>query len=87
MTNRELLKEIHRDNKAMSRNIQRFVSISLMGMLGKSVGEAKEKDDKAGKLLATTGLLFVVLSEIILLVSDFIAYRKVKTGEKQEVSL
>ena len=48
MTNRELLKEIHRDNKAMSRNIQRFVSISLMGMLGKSVGEAKENDDKAG---------------------------------------
>ena len=34
-----------------------------------------------------TGLLFVVLSEIILWVSDFIAYRKVKTGEKQEVSL
>ena len=43
MTNRELLKEMYRDNKAMSRNIQRFVSISLMGMLERVSGKQRKR--------------------------------------------
>lgn len=49
MTNRELLREIHRDNKAINRNIQRLTNIGLLGILGKSAEEVKKNDDEVGK--------------------------------------
>ena len=42
--------------------------------------EAKKKNDTVGKSLAKTGLLLVAVSEIVLLVSDFIDYRKAPHG-------
>ncbi len=76
MTNRELLREIHRDNKAINRNIQRLADIGLLGILGKSAEEVKKNDDKEGKILVKTGLILVAVSEIVLLVSDFIDCRR-----------
>ena len=35
MTNRDLLKEIHNENKAINRNIQRLINIGLLGLFGK----------------------------------------------------
>lgn len=76
MTNTALLREIHRDNKAINRNLQRLANIGLIGLLGKCAEEAKKSDDPAGKMLAKAGLLLVVVSEVILLVSDLSDYRK-----------
>lgn len=84
MTNKALLREIHRDNKAINRNLQRLANIGLIGLLGKCAEEAKKSDDSAGKTLAKMGLLLVAVSEVILLVSDLIDYRKEKIGRELE---
>ena len=76
MTNTALLREIHRDNKAINRNLQRLANIGLIGLLGKCAEEAKKSDDSAGEMLAKTGLLLVAVSEVILLVSDLSDYGK-----------
>lgn len=52
MTNRDLLKEIRNENKAINRNIQRLINIGLLGLFGKTGQEAKEKDDETGRLLS-----------------------------------
>lgn len=76
MTNKVLLREIHRDNKAINRNLQRLANIGLIGLLGKCAEEAKKSDDSEGKMLTKVGLLLVTVSEAILLVSDLSDYRK-----------
>ena len=78
MTNNVILREIHRDNKAINRNLQRLAIIGLMGLLGKCTKEARENNDTAVKKLVKTGVLLVALSEIILLLGDFIDYKKEK---------
>lgn len=84
MTNTALLREIHRDNKAINRNLQRLANIGLIGLLGKCAEEAKRTGDAAGKTLAKMGLLFVAVSEVILLVSDLIDYREEKIERELE---
>lgn len=84
MTNKALLKEIHRDNKAINRNLQRLAYIGLIGLLGKSAEEVKKTNDTVGKSLAKIGLLLVAVSEIVLLVGDFIDYRKGKIEQELE---
>ena len=84
MTNTALLREIHRDNKAINRNLQRLANIGLIGLLWKSAEEAKRTDDSAGKTLAKMGLLLVAVSEAILLVSDLSDYRKEKIERELE---
>ena len=76
MKNKALLREIHRENKAINRNLQRLANIGLIGLLGKCAEEVKKSDDSAGKTLAKAGLLLVAVSEVILLVSDLSDYRK-----------
>lgn len=76
MTNTALLREIHRDNKAINRNLQRLANIGLIGLLGKCAEKAKKSDDSAGKMLAKAGLILVAVTEAILLVSDLSDYRK-----------
>ncbi len=78
MTNTALLREIHKDNKTINRNLQRLANIGLIGLLGKCAQEAKKSDDSAGKMLAKAGLLLVAVSEVILLVSDLADYGKEK---------
>lgn len=82
MTNTALLREIHKDNKTINRNLQRLANIGLIGLLGKCAQEAKKSDDSAGKTLAKMGLLFVAVSEVILLASDLSDYRKEKIGQE-----
>lgn len=78
MTDKALLREIRRENKAINRNLQRLANIGLIGLLGKCAEEAKRTGDSAGKTLAKTGLLLVAVSEVILLVSDLTDYGKEK---------
>lgn len=84
MTNTALLREIHRDNKAINRNLQRLANIGLIGLLGKCAEEAKRTGDAVGKTLAKAGLLLVAVSEVILLVSDLIDYGKEKIEQEPE---
>lgn len=84
MTNTALLREIHRENKAINRNLQRLANIGLIGLLWKVAEEAKKAGDSAGKTLAKAGLLLVAVSEVILLVSDLIDYGKEKIEQEIE---
>lgn len=70
MTNKTILREIHRENKSINRNLQRLANIGLIGLLGKSAEEAKKTDDPVGKTLAKMGLMLVAVSEIVLMISD-----------------
>lgn len=78
MTNKEILREIHRDNKAINRNLQRLANIGLIAVLIKCAEEAKKTDDSAAKVLVKIGMLVVAVSEIVLLIADFVDYRKAK---------
>ncbi len=82
MTNKTILREIHRENKSINRNLQRLANIGLIGLLGKSAEEAKKTDDSVRKTLVKTGLILVVVSEIALLIADSIDYRQKKIEQQ-----
>lgn len=84
MKNKDMLRKIYYENKAINRNIQRLVNVGLISLLTKSTKEAKESDDQKGKNLAKAGLLLVVISEVLIMVSDFLEHRKMKIEEKLE---
>ena len=84
MTNKIILREIHRENKSINRNLQRLANIGLIGFLGKSAEEAKKTDDPVGKTLAKTGLILVAVSEIVLMIADIIDYREEKIEQQLE---
>ena len=82
MTNKTILREIHRENKSINRNLHRLANIGLIGLLGKSAEAAKKTDDSVGKILAKTGLILVAVSEIVLIISDIIDYRTGKIEQQ-----
>ena len=84
MKNKEMLRKIYYENKVINRNIQRVANIGLIGLLAKSAKEAKASDDEQGKNLAKAGLILVVISEVLIMVSDFLDHRKMKIEEKIE---
>lgn len=84
MTNKTILRKIHRENKSINRNLQRLANIGLIGLLGKSAEEAKKTDDPVGKTLAKTGLILVTVSEIVLMIADIIDYREEKIEQQLE---
>ena len=47
MTNKVTLRDIHKDNKAINRNLQRLANIELIRLLGKSAEEAKKTNDSS----------------------------------------
>ena len=84
MTNKTILRDIHRENKSIKRNLQRLANIGLIGFLGNSAEEAKKTDDPVGKTLAKTGLILVAVSEIVLMIADIIDYREEKIEQQLE---
>ena len=76
MKNKEILRKIYYENRAINRNIQRLANISLIGLLA--------SDDEQGKNLAKAGLLLVVISEALIIISDILDHRKMKIEEKIE---
>lgn len=82
MTNRDLLKEIRNENKAINRNIQRLINIGLLGLLGKSGQEAKEKDDETGRLLSKAGILLIAIDVVLLFISDVVDYKKSRVEDR-----
>lgn len=65
-------------------NLQRLANIGLIGLLGKSAEAAKKTDDPVGKTLAKTGLILVVVSEIVLMIADIIDYKEEKIEQQLE---
>lgn len=84
MTNKTILREIHRENKSINRNLQRLAHIGLIGLLDKSAEEAKKTDDPVGKTLAKTGLILVAVTEIVLMIADIIDYREEQIEQQLE---
>lgn len=82
MTNKTILREIHRENKSINLNLQRLANIGLIGLLGKSAEEAKKTDDSVGKTLAKTGLILVAVSEIVLMIADIIDHKEEKIEQQ-----
>lgn len=76
MKNKEMLRKIYYENKAMNRNMQRLVNIGLLGILGKAAKEAKESDDAKGKNLVKAGLALVAITQGLLMISDILDYCK-----------
>ena len=84
MTNKVTLRDIHNDNKAINRNLQRFANIELIRLLGKSAEEAKKTNDTVGKSLARAGLILIAASEMVLLIGDIVDYRNEKIEQELE---
>lgn len=84
MTNKAILREIRRENQSINRNLMRLTNIGLIGMLGESAKEAKKANDPVRKTLVKAGLLFVIISEITLLIADITGYREEKMEQELE---
>ena len=84
MINKTILREIHKENKSINRNLQRLANIGLIGLLGKSAEAAKKTDDSVEKTLGKTGLILVAVSEIVLMITDIIDYREAKIEQQLE---
>ena len=84
MTNKTILREIHRENKSINRNLQRLANIGLIGLFGKSAEETKNTDNHVGNILEKTGLILVAVSEIVLMIADIIDYREEKIEQQLE---
>ena len=82
MTNKEALREIHRDHQKINKNLQHLANIGFMEVFGKSADKAKRDNDKIGRMFAKMGLLLAAVSEILLLVSEIIDYRNEKIEQK-----
>ena len=78
------LRDIHKDNKAINRNLQRLANIELIRLLGKSAEEAKKTNDTVGKSLARAGLILIAASEMVLLIGDIVDYRNEKIEQELE---
>ncbi len=83
MTNKELLRLIHKDTREMKRTLQHLVNIGLMGVLGNLAAEAKKQGDEEGKTLIRAGLFCIVISELMILISEINDCRKARTEENQ----
>ena len=82
MKNKEMLRKIYYENKAINRNMQRLVNIGLIGILG---GIAKKaSDDPKAKILVKAGMVMIAITEGLLLFSDILDYRKSRIEEKLE---
>lgn len=84
MTNKVILRDIHKDNKAINRNLRRLANIELIRLLGKSAEEAKKTNDTVGKSLARAGLILIAASEMVLLIGDIVDYRNEKIEQELE---
>ena len=78
------LRDIHKDNTAINRNLPRLANIELIRLLGKSAEEAKKTNDTVGKSLARAGLILIAASEMVLLIGDIVDYRNEKIEQELE---
>ena len=51
MTNKVTLRDIHKDNKAINRNLQRLANIELIRLLGRVRRRLRKRTTQSGSLL------------------------------------
>ncbi len=84
MKNKEMLRKIYYENKAINRNIQRLTNIGLLGILGRTAKEAKESDDEKRKNLVKAGLVLAAITQGLLMIGAILDYRKNRLEEQLE---
>ena len=84
MKNKEMLRKIYYENKAINKNMQRLVNVGLIGILSGAAKEAKASDDPKAKILVKAGMAMIAITEGLLMISDILDYRKSRIEEKLE---
>ena len=82
MTNKELLQQIHRDNREIKRNFSASGQYWTYGSAWKLCCGGKGKGDGEGKTLIRAGLFCIFISEILILISEINDCRKARTKEE-----
>ena len=73
MVDMDLLREIHKENKSINRNIQVLVN------------KAKKDNDNTGKLLAKIGLFLVAVYQVLLFICDVIDFKNSIEEDKTDI--
>lgn len=76
MKNKEMLRKIYYENKAINRNMQRLMNIGLLGIFSIAAKEAKESGDVKGKNLIKAGLVLVAITQGLLMIGGILDFRK-----------
>lgn len=84
MKNKEMLRKIYYENKAINKNMQRLLNVGLIGILSGAAKEAKASDDPKAKILVKAGIVMIGITEGLLMISDILDYRKNRIEEKLE---
>lgn len=84
MKNKEMLRKIYYENKAINKNMQRLLNVGLIGILSGAAKEAKGSDDPKEKILVKAGMVMIAITEGLLMLSDILDYRKNRIEEKLE---
>lgn len=84
MKNKEMLRKIYYENKAINKNMQRLLNVGLIGILSGAAKEAKASDDPKAKILVKAGMVMIGITEGLLMISDILDYRKNRIEEKLE---
>lgn len=84
MKNKEILRKIYYENKAINRNLQRLINIVLIGILGRLAKEAKESEDPKEKGLVKAGIILAAITNVILTMSDIFDYCKTLKSDSYE---
>lgn len=82
MKNKDMLRKIYYENKAMNRNMQRLANIGLIGLLAKSAKKAKADGDQQAMGLTKAGMILVAISEVLIMGGDILDLRKSKIEQK-----
>lgn len=84
MKNKEMLRKIYYENKAINKNMQRLVNVGVIAILSGAAKEAKGSDDPKEKILVKAGMVMIAITEGLLMLSDILDYRKNRIEEKLE---
>lgn len=78
MKNKELLSKIYYQTKSINKNLQRLANIGLLSILTQCAKEVKDEEDTEGKKLVKLGLKLVAVSEVLIMISDFVDHCRSK---------
>lgn len=81
MKNKEILKDIYKENKAINRNMERVINIGFALMFTRFMQTADEKGDKREKILARGGLVLVAVLNLLTLIGNWMDYKKENWAE------
>ena len=84
MSDKEILTEIHYENRSINRNIMRLTNIGAIGLLARLANNAKVNDCQPKKRLVRVGLLLAAIVEILIIIDSIADYRMYKEDLEEE---